>query len=514
MLDDACYFLLEHSNKDRKPRNVSAPGFLSAEEENTVAIDERTDRLDAAVALTERSVSRRDLLKLAGIGVGMAALSPIIAACGGAKSTPGGAATVAPGGSAASVAPGGSGAGAISPPATAVDLDFWNPFTGGDGPFLRKIVDQFNSETPNVKVKFTTQKDLYGSLHAAKAANKLPQVSIVHLDAIPQNAADGIFQPIDDLIGALGLSEKDFSEDIWKNGLWKGARYGVPLDMHTLSFYWNKALFRTAGLDPEKPPANKDEFVAAAQAITQKAGVPGFMVVQGGGGANFLLGIEWATTFYQLGGQWTNEDFSQSMVNSDAGIESANFWKSLVDQGISPKGTESDSEIAAFKQGKNGMVMSGIWETNGYAEALKDDFGAGPVPQLFGKGVWSGSHNMGITTREMSPEEKQGAQYFISWISEHSLDWAKAGQIPARQSVVTSAEFKALPAIPAIAAQQPDARFFPPVPAAADMLFGPQGAGQAAVATVTGKKDAKAAFEEAAGNITKQLQTNKSKYGF
>jgi hypothetical protein len=46
------------------------------------------------------------------------------------------------------------------------------------------------------------------------------------------------------------------------------------------------------------------------------------------------------------------------------------------------------------------------------------------------------------------------------------------------------------------------------------MLFGPQGAGQAAVATVTGKKDAKAAFEEAAGNITKQLQTNKSKYGF
>jgi hypothetical protein len=79
---------------------------------------------------------------------------------------------------------------------------------------------------------------------------------------------------------------------------------------------------------------------------------------------------------------------------------------------------------------------------------------------------------------------------------------------------VTSAEFKALPAIPAIAAQQPDARFFPPVPAAADMLFGPQGAGQAAVAAVTGKKDTKAALDEAAGNITKQLQTNKSKYGF
>jgi multiple sugar transport system substrate-binding protein len=484
-----------------------------------VAIDERADRIDAAVAMAQRSVSRRDLLKLFGAGVGVAAMAPIIAACGGSKATTapasaGAPASVAPGGSAASVAPGGSGGLAVQPPATKVSLDFWNPFTGGDGPFLRKIVDQFNTETPNVAVKFSTQKDLYGSLHAAKAANKLPQVSIVHLDAIPQNAADGIFTPIDDLITTLGLSDKDFTADVWKNGLYKGARYGVPLDTHTLSFYWNKALFTKAGLDPEKPPTNKDEFIAAAQAITTKAGVPGFMVVQGGGGANFLLGIEWATTFYQNGGEWTNADFSQSLINSQAGVDSSNFWKSIVDQGISPKGVESDSEIAAFKQGKNGMVMSGIWETNGYIDALKADLGAGPVPQLFGKGVWSGSHHMGITTRQMTADEKQGAQYFIAWISEHSLDWAKAGQIPARQSVVNSAEFKALPAVSAIAAQQPDARFFPPFPAAGDALFGPQGAGQAAVAAVTGKKDAKAALDEAAGNITKQLVANKAKYGF
>jgi multiple sugar transport system substrate-binding protein len=481
-----------------------------------VAIDERTDRLDAAVELATRSVSRRDLLKLAGLGAGMAALSPIIAACGGGKATGapgsvGAGGSVAPGGSPAA---GGSGGLAIQPPTTAVNLDFWNPFTGGDGPFLKKIVDQFNSETPNVKVKFSTQKDLYASLHAAKAANRLPQVSIVHLDAIPQNAADGIFAPIDDLISTLGIGEADFTADVWKNGLYKDKRYGVPLDTHTMSFYWNKALFRAAGLDPEKPPANKDEFVAAAKAITDKAGSPGFMVVQGGGGANFLLGIEWATTFYQLGGEWTNADYSQSLINSQAGVDSSNFWKSLVDQGISPKGTESDTEIAAFKQGKNGMVFSGIWETNGYIEALKDDLGAGPVPQLFGKGVWSGSHHMGITTREMSADEKLGAQYFIAWISEHSLEWAKAGQIPARQSVVNSAEFKALKAIPDIQKQQADARFFPPIPAAGDALFGPQGAGQAAVAAVTGKKDAKAALDEAAANITKQLVANKAKYGF
>jgi multiple sugar transport system substrate-binding protein len=474
-----------------------------------VATDERHSRIDPATALTSQPVSRRSLLKAVGGSAALAALGPVIAACGGSKGTAG------PGGSAASIAPVQSaGAGGLQPPATKVNLEFWNPFTGGDGPYLRGIVDSFNKETPNVQVKFTTQKDLYGALHAAKAANKLPQVSIVHLDAIPQNASDGIFKPIDDFITQIGLSEKDFTTEVWKNGLWKDHRYGVPLDTHTLSFYWNKDLFTKAGLDPEKAPSTKDEFVNAAQAITQKAGVPGFMVVQGGGGANFLLGIEWATTFYQGGGEIANSDLTQITINSDAGVQSANFWKSLVDQGISPKGIESDSEIAAFKQGKNGMVMSGIWETNGYIDALKDKLGAGPVPQIFGKGVWSGSHNMGITTAQMSDDELKGAQYFIAWISEHSLDWAKAGQIPARQSVVNSAEFKALPVIPKIQVQQPDARFTPAFPASADTITGPQGGGAAAVAAVTGKKDAKAGLDANAAALTKVLQQNKQKYGF
>jgi multiple sugar transport system substrate-binding protein len=478
-----------------------------------VSNEERPGR-DAAANVIQREVSRRDMLRLLGAGASIAALSPIIAACSSGNNSA--SASTGAGASASAAASGASPAGsmAIQPPGAKVSLDFWNPFTGGDGPYLRGIVDRFNQETPNVAVKFTTQKDLYGSLHAAKAANRLPHVSIVHLDAIPQNASDGIFQPIDDLISALGLTDKDFTADIWKNGLWKDHRYGVPLDTHTLSFYWNKDLFTKAGLDPEKPPTGKDDFVAAAKAITDKAAVPGFMVVQGGGGANFLLGIEWATTFYQQGGEWTNADYTEATINSDAGVNSSTFWKSLVDQGISPKGTESDSEIAAFKQGKNGMVMSGIWETNGYIDALKDKLGAGPVPQLFGKGVWSGSHNMGITTKQMSADEKTGAQYFIAWISEHSLDWAKAGQIPARQSVVNSAEFKALPVIPEIQKQQADAKFFPPIPAAGDILFGPQGAGQAAVAAVTGKKDAKAALDEAATQLSKVLKANKQKYGF
>jgi multiple sugar transport system substrate-binding protein len=481
-------------------------------EESEVATDVR-EKVDG-VLTSERSqlenwgraITRRDLLKVAGTTAAVAALTPLAIACGG-----GGRGAATPGGGGATPAVT-SASGKIQPPGTKVNLDFWNPFTGGDGPYLRRIVDQFNAATPNVAVKFTTQKDLYASLRAGKAANRLPHVSIVHLDAIPQNAADGIFAPINDLITTLGIGANDFTEDVWKNGEWKGQRYGVPLDIHTLSFYWNKDLFRKAGLDPEKPPATKDEFLNAVKSITDKAGADGFKVVSSGGGANFLLGIEWATVFYQNGGQWTNADYTQSTINSEAGVNAATFWKDLLGQGA--KQAQSDTEIADFKAGKLGMVMSGIWETNGYADALKENFGAGPVPKLFGDGVWAGSHHMGVTTRQMSADEKQGAYYFIDWISQQSLEWGKAGQLPARKSVRASAEFKAIPGVSAIEAQVPLARFFPPIPAAADMLFGPQGAGQAAVAAVTGKKEAKAALDEAATNITKVLAQNKTKYGY
>ena len=39
---------------------------------------------------------------------------------------------------------------------TKVALAFWNGFTGGDGPFMKQIVDDFNQANPNVTVSMTS----------------------------------------------------------------------------------------------------------------------------------------------------------------------------------------------------------------------------------------------------------------------------------------------------------------------------------------------------------------------
>ena len=87
-------------------------------------------------------LSRRQFLGLgAGAGAGI-----LLAACGGGTDTPPGA--------------GGGGGGQFGEgkeyTGPSVSLAFWNGFTGGDGPFMRKLVDQFNGEHQNIKVSMNT----------------------------------------------------------------------------------------------------------------------------------------------------------------------------------------------------------------------------------------------------------------------------------------------------------------------------------------------------------------------
>ena len=65
-----------------------------------------------------------------------------------------------------------------------MSLAFWNGFTGGDGPFMKKLVEQFNSEHPNIAVTMNTMQwaDYYTKLPAAVTSGKGPEIGIMHVD--------------------------------------------------------------------------------------------------------------------------------------------------------------------------------------------------------------------------------------------------------------------------------------------------------------------------------------------
>lgn len=53
-------------------------------------------------------------------------------------------------------------------------------------------------------------------------------------------------------------------------------QWGVPIAFSTKALYWNKGLFKEAGLDPEKPPTTWAETIADAKAIKEKTGKAGY----------------------------------------------------------------------------------------------------------------------------------------------------------------------------------------------------------------------------------------------
>ena len=56
-------------------------------------------------------------------------------------------------------------------------------------------------------------------------------------------------------------------------GTYEGRAHVLPFVLDLSMLFWNKDLFREAGLDPEKPPATLEEYAAAAKAI-QALGKP------------------------------------------------------------------------------------------------------------------------------------------------------------------------------------------------------------------------------------------------
>ncbi|SHM34737.1 ABC transporter substrate-binding protein [Roseibium suaedae] len=55
-----------------------------------------------------------------------------------------------------------------------------------------------------------------------------------------------------------------------------GTQWGVPVAFSTKALYWNKALFKQAGLDPETPPKTWAEEIEFAKIIKEKTGIAGY----------------------------------------------------------------------------------------------------------------------------------------------------------------------------------------------------------------------------------------------
>ena len=390
-----------------------------------------------------------------------------------------------------------------------VQLTLWNGFTGGDGDIFKKLVDRFNKDHANIAVAVVVYKwaDYYTKLPAAVASGNGPDLAVMHSDQLATNAARNVIMPLDDVASALKLPEGDFTPAVWKAGLYKNKRYGVPLDMHPLGFFYNKAVMQKAGLDPNKPPQTRDDY-AAALAELKKSGLQGYWVTP----FKFTGVLTFESLLWQFGGELFNADVSRAAYSSDAGVQALSWMVSMVTDGHSPKDVGQDADIIALKNGKNTFNWNGIWQINELAQVSGLEWGVAPLPQIgTQRAAWAGSHNFAIVQqRKPDPRKVDASKIFINWLSQHSLDWAQGGQIPARTSVRQEPGFAALKEVNLLAQQVDSLHFAPALPGVGEAIDTLDAAVNEAVLL---KKPPKQALDDAAARADKILAENLKKYG-
>lgn len=388
----------------------------------------------------------------------------------------------------------------------AVTLSYWNGFTGGDGPFMDQMVEEFQRSNPKITVKQNTIEwaDFYQKVPAAVNAGKGPDVGVMHMDQLATNAVRNVIVPVDDVAGALGLKESDFTPEVWKAGIYHDKRYGIPLDVHSLAMYVRSDKLEAAGVS--ELPKDGQSFDQMLQALQKSGSAEPFWMPSRWPSHLMFLSLLW-----QYGGEPYAADGSKATFDSDAGVSALTWQVEQIRKGYSPKNVAIDTQYVGFKGGKVAVTWDGIWQINDLKGA-KTPFEIAAVPTIGDQpAVWANSHNFFVTRQATQDDNKyDAARVFIDWMSKKSGEWAGAGMIPARTSVRESAGVTSATQAP-VAAQIGAMRFLPPVP----------GLGQVQSETlelavneaVLLKKSPADALKEAATKATQLMEANLAKFG-
>lgn len=320
---------------------------------------------------------------------------------------------------------------------SAVTINYYGGWTGADLDKMNALVKKFNASQSAVQVNFTSLQwsQMFTKFLADYQAGSTPDVVAMHTFEVGQFVDMGVLDS--DAIKSLNLSSDNYIKTAWDGTILNNVQYGVPLDVNMHALYYNKDLFKEAGI--AAAPTNKAELIADAQKLTldvngknaTESGFDASNIKQYGYG--FLQNHHAFYQAFALMNQQGYDPFTDSMttISLDSTKTSAafQFLEDLVYKyKVTPAGEKSP--IDDFKSGTVAMVIDGNWQLSGLSSA-KFDWDTAAYPQIFDqKAVWGASEMLTIPKNKDASKVK-AAQTFVKWLSDNSAEWALSGQIPA-----------------------------------------------------------------------------------
>ncbi|OJU25897.1 MAG: sn-glycerol-3-phosphate ABC transporter substrate-binding protein [Nitrobacter sp. 62-13] len=167
-----------------------------------------------------------------------------------------------------------------TPAHAVVEIAWWHAMSGELGRQLGRLATEFNASQSEYRIvptyKGTYSETVNAAIFAFRSRSQPAIVQVNEIATATMMAAQGAIYPVFELMRdeKEAFSPTDYLPAI--TGYYAdiaGNLLSFPFNVSTPILYYNKDLFRAAGLDPEKPPKTWPEVGEAARKL-RAAGIP------------------------------------------------------------------------------------------------------------------------------------------------------------------------------------------------------------------------------------------------
>lgn len=246
----------------------------------------------------------------------------------------------------------------------------------------------YEKRHPNVDVVIeqfpgSSLKDYEIKLRLRYSSGQAPDLFFIQADLLAELVSLGLAQKAPPFIEELVRGESR-TRTIRKAPYFGGTCYGMTASASPTVLYYNKDMFREAGLDPERPPRTWEELVEYAEKLTVRDGdgnvTRAGLSLRKRGYKPGTAG-KWFTFLFSAGGEAFTEGGRRAAFNSDDGREALEFYKTILfDKKLDSIDLQGDQQ--GFGREKAAMFIREVhvvrWLQKNYPDL---NFGVGPIPK-------------------------------------------------------------------------------------------------------------------------------------
>ena len=290
------------------------------------------------------------------------------------------------------------------------ELSIWTGYPEME-PFYQHVAEQFNETHPNVKITIVSHplREFEQKLSATIPADTVGDIIEISTYSVKKFIDAGMIPENPDNVVDFMTTPDRFSDFVLSACHYGDKYYGLPLFLGRTALFYNKDMFKAAGI--ENPPTTFDEMYEDAKKLAKyddnnKLTVSGHSLRLSGSGSG--LGEKFWFVLFPMGGTILEEGATEGTYhagyNNDAGFNAVRYYLDAVhkDKWDSP---EIKHDAEAFELGLTAMFFRESWVIGDAAQKVPDlNYGTAFVPSAARWGRITNIENLYVTRACENPE--------------------------------------------------------------------------------------------------------------